>query len=89
MNAGVQPRAAAAPLPRNVKLLGWASFANDVASEMINFAVGVATLPASMLFGWLYQACGPAAAFGWGAALALVAATVLALPGRQRSRVAP
>jgi hypothetical protein len=27
--------APAAPLPRNVKLLGWASFANDVASETI------------------------------------------------------
>jgi MFS family permease len=43
-----------------------------------NFAIGVAALPSSLLFGWIYQQFGPAAAFGWGAALALAAAAMLA-----------
>lgn len=43
-----------------------------------NFAVGVATLPSSLIFGALYQAYGAQVAFGWGAALALVAAILLA-----------
>ncbi len=43
-----------------------------------NCAVGIATLPASLMFGALYQAYGPLAAFGAGAALALVAAGLLA-----------
>ncbi|HEX7238789.1 MAG TPA: hypothetical protein VF263_00875, partial [Longimicrobiaceae bacterium] len=45
-------------------------------------AVGVAALPASILFGALWQGFGPRAAFGTGAALALVAALLLpmALP---------
>ncbi len=38
-----------------------------------NFAIGIATLPASLIFGALYQYVGPLAAFGCGAALALVA----------------
>ena len=42
-----------------------------------NLAVGVAALPASLLFGWLYQELGPLVAFGWGAALALLAACLL------------
>ncbi|MFV0446161.1 MAG: MFS transporter [Planctomycetaceae bacterium] len=40
-----------------------------------HFAIGIAALPSSLLFGGLYDAYGPRAAFGWGAALA-----VLALP---------
>jgi MFS family permease len=43
-----------------------------------NFAIGVAALPSSLLFGWLYERFGPLAAFGWGAGLALVAALLLA-----------
>jgi MFS family permease len=42
-----------------------------------NFAVGVATLPASLVFGALYQVYGAPAAFGWGAALALLAVALL------------
>jgi MFS family permease len=43
-----------------------------------NFAIGVAALPSSLLFGGIYQAFGPVAAFGWAAALALLAAAALA-----------
>jgi MFS family permease len=43
-----------------------------------NFAVGIATLPASLIFGGLYQMYGALAAFGWGAALSLVAVAILA-----------
>jgi MFS family permease len=43
-----------------------------------NFAIGVAALPSSLLFGWIYERFGPVAAFGWGAALALLAALLLA-----------
>ena len=43
------------------------------ASSRYNGAVGVATLPASLIFGTLYQFFGALAAFGWGAALALCA----------------
>ena len=42
-----------------------------------NAAVGIGTLPASLLFGWLYQAFGALAAFGAGAALALLAGLML------------
>ena len=42
-----------------------------------NFAIGIATLPSSLIFGALYQFCGPLVAFGWGAALALVAAILM------------
>jgi predicted MFS family arabinose efflux permease len=42
-----------------------------------NFAMGIATLPASLIFGALYQQFGPLAAFGWGAGLALAAALLL------------
>lgn len=44
-----------------------------------NFAIGVTTLPASLLFGALYQAFGPLAAFGTGAGLALVASILICL----------
>jgi MFS family permease len=43
-----------------------------------NGAVGIATLPSSLIFGALYQVFGAVAAFGWGAALALVAVILLA-----------
>jgi MFS family permease len=42
-----------------------------------NLAVGIAALPSSLLFGWLYQDFGPLVAFGWGASLALLAAFLL------------
>lgn len=42
-----------------------------------NFAIGIATLPASLIFGALYQFYGPLEAFGFGAALAVVAAGLL------------
>lgn len=42
-----------------------------------NFAIGVATLPASMIFGAIYQYAGVLAAFGWGAALALASSILL------------
>ncbi|MBM3791156.1 MAG: MFS transporter [Acidobacteria bacterium] len=40
-------------------------------------AIGMGALPASLLFGWLWQVMGPATAFTTGAALALVAAAIL------------
>jgi MFS family permease len=43
-----------------------------------NFAIAVATLPASLIFGELYDLFGALVAFGWGAAMALLAAVVLA-----------
>jgi MFS family permease len=42
-----------------------------------NAAVGIGTLPASLLFGWLYQGFGALTAFGVGAALAMLAGVVL------------
>jgi MFS family permease len=42
-----------------------------------NFSIGVAAMPASVLFGFLYKEYGALAAFGTGAGLALVAAVLL------------
>ena len=42
-----------------------------------NFALGVAALPANVVFGYLYERSGALAAFGWGAGLAAVAALLL------------
>ena len=42
-----------------------------------NFMVGIGALPASVLFGFLWQRVGPHAAFGCGAALAAVSAVLL------------
>lgn len=42
-----------------------------------HFAIGIAALPSSVFFGWLYQKFGPLAAFGTGATLAAVAAMLL------------
>jgi len=44
-----------------------------------NFAIGIATLPASALFGALYYWFGPLVAFGWGAGLALLAVGLLTM----------
>jgi len=43
-----------------------------------NFAIGIAVLPSSLIFGMLYEQFGPLVAFGWGAGLALVAILLLA-----------
>ncbi|MBN1852849.1 MAG: MFS transporter [Pirellulales bacterium] len=43
-----------------------------------NFAVGVAALPSSLIFGILYESYGAFISFGFGAALAIVAVTLLA-----------
>ena len=42
-----------------------------------NFAIGIATLPASLIFGALYKYSGPLAAFGFSAVLAVLASVVL------------
>ncbi len=42
-----------------------------------NFAIGIAALPSSLIFGGLYESFGPIAAFGWGAGLAILAAVIL------------
>ena len=43
-----------------------------------NFTIGVGTLPASLIFGAIYQYAGPLAAFGWGAVLATIAIILMA-----------
>lgn len=43
-----------------------------------NFAIGIAALPSSLIFGFLYQQWGALVAFGWGAGLAFLAAVLLA-----------
>jgi MFS family permease len=48
-----------------------------------HFAIGISTLPASLLFGFLYDRWGALTAFGFGAGLALLAALILlTLPAR-------
>jgi hypothetical protein len=54
-----------------------------------NGAVGVATLPASLIFGALYQVFGGPAAFGWGEALALCAVVLLTGVKGQGTQPAP
>ena len=55
-----------------------------------NFAIGIAALPSSVIFGFLYQRWGGLAAFGWGAGLAFLAALLLcgvrSPAARERSR---
>jgi MFS family permease len=49
-----------------------------------NLMIGIGALPASLLFGWVWQSYGSAAAFGMGAAFALAASLLLwRLPGRR------
>jgi MFS family permease len=48
-----------------------------------NFTIGIAALPASLLFGWVYDRAGALAAFGMGAGFSLVAALILAFIGGQ------
>ncbi|MBL8528398.1 MAG: MFS transporter, partial [Burkholderiales bacterium] len=42
-----------------------------------NVTTGVMLLPASILFGWLWQSAGPQTAFSFGAACAVLAALLL------------
>ncbi len=42
-----------------------------------NFAIGVAALPSSLVFGWLYERYGALTAFGWGSSLSVFAALLL------------
>lgn len=44
-----------------------------------NFALGIAALPSSLCFGWIYQQFGSLVAFSWGAGLAALAAAILGL----------
>jgi len=56
-----------------------------------NCAIGIAALPSSLIFGWLYQRFGGLVAFGWGAALAILAAAMLItirLPDKSTAEVA-
>jgi MFS family permease len=50
-----------------------------------NAAIGIGTLPASLLFGWLYQTFGALTAFGVGAALAVLAGLLLLSIRRERA----
>jgi MFS family permease len=50
-----------------------------------SFAIGIAALPSSLIFGWIYERYSPQAAFTWSAALALVAVAVLTAVRRQRA----
>jgi predicted MFS family arabinose efflux permease len=54
-----------------------ASQHRGLAYGWFNFAIGLATLPSSLLFGALYQRYGVLAAFGCGSALAVAAAGIL------------
>ena len=51
-----------------------------------NLAIGLGALPASLIFGWIWDKWGSPTAFGFGATLALVAAVLMAMvaPGRSR-----
>jgi len=44
-----------------------------------NFFVGIGALPASLLFGFIWQGAGPSVAFGFGAVMAAIAAVLLLL----------
>ena len=53
--------------------------ARGTAFGWFNLTAGVFLLPASILFGWLYQAISPLAAFGFSASCSLVAAVLLGI----------
>jgi MFS family permease len=55
---------------------------------LYHLAVGLGAFPASLVFGLLWQAAGPAAAFGTGALLALLAGLLLILLPVQRPAAA-
>jgi len=53
-----------------------------------NFSIGIGALPASLMFGFIWQKAGSGAAFGFGAGLAAVAAVLLMLLVKPREREA-
>ena len=55
-----------------------------------NLAIGLGALPASLIFGWIWDRSGSPSAFVFGASLALVAAVLMALvaPGGRRTGIA-
>ncbi|HET9776911.1 MAG TPA: MFS transporter [Gemmatimonadaceae bacterium] len=61
-----------------------------VAFGWYNLAIGLAALPASLIFGWIWDRWGAESAFVFGATLALVAAVLMAIvaPGGSRTRAA-
>jgi MFS family permease len=61
-----------------------------VAFGWYNLAIGLAALPASLIFGWIWDRSGAPSAFVFGASLALVAAVLMAVvaPGRRRDTAA-
>jgi MFS family permease len=66
----------AALVPENRKGLAYGWF---------SLAIGIAALPANLIFGWLYEEFGGQVAFTWSAALAAAAAVLLSLTGRASS----
>ena len=55
-----------------------------------NLAIGLGALPASLIFGWIWDRSGAPSAFAFGATLALVAALLMAFVGpasRRRGQV--
>lgn len=58
-----------------VKLVGGEK--KGLAFGWFNFAIGIASLPSSLIFGLLYEEFGALVAFGWGAGLAVLAAGLL------------
>lgn len=53
---------------------------------LYNFAIGLGALPASLIFGLIYQKVGAAAAFGTGAGLAFVSMVLLAVFVREKQK---
>jgi MFS-type transporter involved in bile tolerance (Atg22 family) len=62
-----------------------AADSKGLAFGWFNFSVGVAALPASLSFGWIYKDYGPDAAFVWSAVLAMAAVAVLSFVRNPKS----
>jgi MFS family permease len=67
------------PAEKTLVIMLAGSESQGLAFGWFNFAIGVAALPSSLLFGWIYEQYGAVAAFGWGAGLALLASLLLAV----------
>jgi len=65
------------PAEKTLVVLLAGSERKGLAYGWYHFAIGIATLPASLIFGFLYQRWGALTAFGTGAALAFVATGIL------------
>jgi MFS family permease len=52
-----------------------------------NAVAGLATLPASVMFGILYESLSPGVAFGFGATLAVLASLILPLAPSPQTRI--